>query len=302
MITSPEQCKEFFEKLKKRIIELEKIVKGKIVFFDGELTPNSVFYFRKVVRKLSGEKLFLILESPGGQIDSAAKMVHMCKEYFKEFNIIVPSYAKSAATLVCVSSDNLFLGKAGEMGPIDPQVKHPIDPKIYIPALSIKDAIEFIESSKDPYVKIGLTEKIDPYLMGAYKRVINIAEQYLEDSNLIKNSKNSLKIIESLTQKYISHGYPIDISECKKLGIEIKYFKNKKVMDEIYSFFEDYIDNMSTPNITPQLIIMSSNLCINNINLKINKPINENKIKKILDSQGKTDEDSIREKITKLKP
>lgn len=282
MITSQEQCDEYCKKFKEKIIELEKIIGGNVVFFDGELNPLSTFYFHKVIRKLHGGKLFLILESPGGQIDSAAKIVHMCKEYFKEFNVIVPSYAKSAATLICISSDNLFLGRAGEMGPIDPQVRHPIDPKIYIPALSIKDAIEFIESSKDPYVKVGLTEKIDPYLMGAYKRVINIAQQYLEDSNLIKNSKNPSEIIESLTQRYISHGYPIDIYECRKLGIENKYFKNKKIMDDVYEIFEDYIEQINSPNLTTELMIFSSKLCINKINLKINKKLSEEEVKKIL--------------------
>lgn len=72
------------------------------------------------------EKLYLIIESAGGNIDSAAKLVHLCKEYCKELNSVIPHAAKSAATLTAVSSDNLYLGKGGELGPIDPQVKHPL--------------------------------------------------------------------------------------------------------------------------------------------------------------------------------
>ena len=220
-----------------------------------------------IIRKNRGGKLFLILESPGGQIDTVAKIVHVCKEYFDEFNVIVPSYAKSAATLICLAADNLFLGKSGELGPIDPQVMHPLEKGVYFPALSIKDAIEFIESSKDEIVKIGLTEKIDPYLMGAYKRVLNLAEQYLASANLIKNSENSKEIINSLTQKYISHGYPIDLKECKDLGIKTTNFRKNGLMDYIYDLFEEYIDFIIINKVKTKLIIFSSKISVNQIEI-----------------------------------
>ncbi|VVB79921.1 Serine dehydrogenase proteinase [uncultured archaeon] len=266
---SQEICTKYFSSLKGKITNLEKRVGGKVIFFDGELNSSSAFHFHKVLRKLTGKKLFLVLESPGGHIDSAAKIIHMCKQYFKEFNVVVPSYAKSAATLICVSADNLFLGSGGEMGPVDPQVLHPLEQKTYIPALSIKDALEFIESSNDPYVKIGLTEKIDPYLMGAYRRVIKLAEQYLHDAHLVKTSKSPKEVIDALTHKYISHGYPIDIQECEKLGIPLKKFKDEKIMDEVYDLFEEYIDFTITHSerLKIGLLILSSNLCMQKIKI-----------------------------------
>jgi hypothetical protein len=289
MATSQNICNSYFQKLKSEIALLEKLVGGKIIFFDGELNPNSAYHLHKVIRKLNGEKLFLILESPGGQIDTAAKIVHICNEYFKEFNVVVPSYAKSAATLICLAADNLFLGKAGELGPIDPQVKHPIENGLYFPALAIKDAIEFIESSNDPFVKIGLTEKIDPYLMGAYKRVLKLAEQYLESANLVKNSKSSKEIIKSLTQKYISHGYPIDISECKHLGIKTTFFKKEAVLENIYDIFEEYVDFLIDNKIEMELLIMSSNICVEKI--KENPPPAEiQEIEELLEPKKETDE------------
>lgn len=258
MNTLPSICEEFFKEFSSNIKILEKKLGGKVIFFDGELSPISAYHLHKIIRKSKEQKLFLILESPGGQIDTAAKILHICKEYFKEFNVIVPSYAKSAATLICLAADNLFLGKGGELGPIDPQVKHPIEDNLYFPALAIKDAIDFIESSNDEIVKVGLTEKIDPYLMGAYKRVLNLANQYLESANLIKNSENSKEIITSLTQKYISHGYPIDIKECNSLGIKLTSFKKSEVMGNIYDLFERYIEFRIANKVEPTLVVISS--------------------------------------------
>lgn len=258
MVTPPNMPNDFFKKLSSDLKVLENKIGGTVIFFEGELNALSAYQFHKVIRKSKGDKLFLILESPGGQIDSAMKIVHICKEYFKEFNVIVPSYAKSAATLICIAADNLFLGKAGELGPIDPQVRHPLEKDVYLPALSIKDAIEFIESSKDEIVKIGLTEKIDPYLMGAYKRVLSLASQYLEEANLVKNSKNPKETITSLTQKYISHGYPIDMIECKTLGIKLTNFKKQEIMDSIYDFFEEYIDFIIGGEVQSKVVIISS--------------------------------------------
>lgn len=291
MDTLQEICDSYFKNFKSKIISLEKAVGGKIVFFDGELTPLAALQLHKVIRKLKGEKIFLILDSPGGDIDTAAKIVHMCKEYFKEFNLIVLSYAKSAATLVCLAADNLFLGKAGELGPIDPQVRHPVERDLYFPALAIKDAIEFIESTKDPYVKIGLTEKIDPYLMGAYKRVLNLAQQYLEGANLVQISPDPKNLIGALTQKYISHGYPLDLKECKKLGIKITFFKKEEIMNQLYDIFEEYVEfRVSNGNdMDIPLVIMSSDLCIQKIKIKKEIP-NMEEIEKIL--RPRKDEES----------
>jgi len=64
-----------------------------------------------------------MINSPGGNADVAEKMIRMCRQRFQTFNIIVPDYAKSAATMIALGSDKIMMGYLAELGPIDPQLR-----------------------------------------------------------------------------------------------------------------------------------------------------------------------------------
>ena len=68
------------------------------------------------------DNLDLMLHSPGGSGLIAEKIVEMCREHTKkEFRVIVPNMAKSAATLISLGADEIVMGYCSELGPIDPQ-------------------------------------------------------------------------------------------------------------------------------------------------------------------------------------
>ena len=51
---------------------------------------------------------------------------------------------------------------------------------------SIKNALEFIESSSDPYIKMTMAHKLDPFLIGAYIKTINLNLRR-ESGNVLPN-------------------------------------------------------------------------------------------------------------------
>jgi Serine dehydrogenase proteinase len=71
------------------------------------------------------DDLDLLLNSLGGDIDAAEKLVIMCRAHCKGFRVIVPESAKSAATMMACAGDSIVMGYASELGPIDPQVSIP---------------------------------------------------------------------------------------------------------------------------------------------------------------------------------
>ena len=80
--------------------------------------------FEDLLRSISGAKqCYLMINSPGGNADVAEKMIRMCRQRFQTFNIIVPDYAKSAATMIALGSDKIMMGYLAELGPIDPQLR-----------------------------------------------------------------------------------------------------------------------------------------------------------------------------------
>lgn len=51
---------------------------------------------------------------------------------------------------------------------------------MFFPAHSIKEAVERVEATKDPLVKVAMADKLDPFLLGAYQDAIQASKQYIE--------------------------------------------------------------------------------------------------------------------------
>ncbi len=66
--------------------------------------------------------LNLILHSPGGDGTVVETFVALCRTQCKKFRIIIPTEAKSAATLIALGADEIVMGPPLEIGPIDAQV------------------------------------------------------------------------------------------------------------------------------------------------------------------------------------
>lgn len=67
--------------------------------------------------------LCLVLNSPGGDALAAERIVHTCRVYSgNKFEVIVPRRAKSAATMIALGADKIYMGETSALGPIDPQI------------------------------------------------------------------------------------------------------------------------------------------------------------------------------------
>ena len=65
--------------------------------------------------------LHLILNSPGGDGETAVRLVRAAQARCRELTIIVPDQAKSAATLMAIGAHRILMGPASDLGPIDAQ-------------------------------------------------------------------------------------------------------------------------------------------------------------------------------------
>lgn len=167
------------------------------------------------------KRLDLFLLSPGGFADPAFKMACLCRDFSEDnFGIIVPHYAKSAATLLCLGSDELVMGFASEIGPTDPriEIKDEYGRKVNVSANSVEDALKVLEeyTSGDPVRSLKympLLEKINLNTLGEYRRALSSSKQYAEEllktGKLLKNRSKYKSIAKKLATNYFSHGYPI---------------------------------------------------------------------------------------------
>ena len=250
-------------KAKLLITEIEKMRDSQVVVFfsaDHSLDFVTCYRLNKIVRKLNNlAKLDLVLESPGGDIDAACALVKRLRKYCKKFSVIVPCFCKSAATFVAVSADEQVLCKAAELGVVDPQVKEPITGE-WVPAHSIKEAIGFIEETKDPLVKLSLADKLPPLLMGAFRDVVNGTKQYMEEAFEKLGAKKE-EAIDTFTTRFLSHGYPIDREMCKEVGLPVVFPENdlEEKICELYEIYGDLTLNLLSGYDMKTVLILQAN-------------------------------------------
>src|SRR5581483_808407 len=79
--------------------------------------------FDEVTRNLPrGSELDVLLHSPGGSAEATESIVALLRSRFSHIRFIIPSVAKSAATIMAMSGDELLMDERSELGPTDPQM------------------------------------------------------------------------------------------------------------------------------------------------------------------------------------
>ena len=247
------------------IKEIENIRKSRVlvVICHQSIGFQTSMSLNKMLRKIKHlDHLDIILESGGGDIDSAYKILNLFKSYADKITIIVPSYAKSAATLIALGADELIVCKAGELGPLDPQVRDP-QTNSFVPAHSIKETMSFIEEVNDPVMKLSLTDKIPALLIGAYRASGKSCKQYLDEILTEKKIKNKDNMIKTFTEKFLSHGYPMHREFLVKNHIALVNH-NDVLEDKIYDLYEKYANYCKQlycdkPEMVGELLLLQSN-------------------------------------------
>lgn len=219
---------------KERIKKLQQQRESKLVAYYslGGLTASDAEHFYEVLATAGNiDNLDLLLVSPGGLSDPAFKMGRLCQDCARgRFSVLIPYYAKSAATMLALAADEIVMGTASELGPIDPQVQRSNEQDL-VPAHALRDSLQYLEDriSSDPNLASlywPLIQSMDLMSLGHYDREIEGAEQYAEHllgQRMFKDDNDHAKqVAERLARGYKRHNYVIDREEARsELGLKI---------------------------------------------------------------------------------
>jgi hypothetical protein len=113
------------------------------------IDPTDKIAFHSMLEAVDGPKLDILIHSPGGFAEATETIVEEIRRKFGHVRFIVPSYAKSAATMMVMSGDEILIDEDGELGPIDPQM---LTANGVTPAEAIKDQFQkaYEEIKDDP--------------------------------------------------------------------------------------------------------------------------------------------------------
>jgi Double zinc ribbon/Serine dehydrogenase proteinase len=224
--------------------------------------PVVVYYADSIVRAAAGdvdelmeqlghqEELGLLLRSNGGDADAAHLVATVLHDHVDHLHIFVMGRAASAATLLALHADTLWMGPTSELGPIDPQI--PLRPqelwgeigadadaveRVWVPAGVVTDLLEFaglIESDRE---RPGLSEayrqelmaSLTPWRLGWLARQEKISRLYAQEAllnHLLKGEQDAVdrvdRIVDGLSLGYASHRAGIMRRPAARLGLPVR--------------------------------------------------------------------------------
>ncbi len=205
---------------------------GPATFISAFDVPPFVDLLHDVPR---GEPLDLMLQTPGGDVDQAERIILMCRKRVADapFRVIVPDSAKSAGTLIAVGADEIVMGEVSELGPIDPQVDITTasGEPMSRPAQSFLDGLNAIiddanEGTLSP-AYFPLLDKLDPALIDFCRKALQRSERFAESflqSYMLKDSpEKAAAIAKDLNnvEKHLSHAAVIDAERAQDMGLKV---------------------------------------------------------------------------------
>lgn len=183
-----------------------------------------------------GEPLDLLLHSPGGNIDAAEKLITVIRKRAggAAVRVIVPDYAKSAATLIALGANSILMSDSSELGVIDPQVELP-DSNGHVQTLSAQSYLDAFhlhaerlkEEPSDPVAQAMLA-KMEPATVRKLERMTersrSIATTLLQTA-MVRDDDRAADIAKELsdTKKYHSHGQMISHEAAHGIGLTVSY-------------------------------------------------------------------------------
>jgi len=105
------------------IAEYEQLAGCRLVVMIGEIFNNGVTFLEELIHDVApSEDLHLMLVSPGGNGEAAVRLVRSMQARCRELTVIIPTEAKSAATLLCLGAHHIVMAPFSDLGPVDPQI------------------------------------------------------------------------------------------------------------------------------------------------------------------------------------
>jgi hypothetical protein len=220
------------------------------------------FFSEQLDRIGKVEKISLFLYTRGGDTMAAWSLVNLIRQFCNEFEVIIPSKARSSGTIISLGADNIMMTKQATLGPIDPSLNSPLNPQnpqapnnpqARIP-VSVESIQGFFDLAKNELkvndeanlkdILLNLAGKVHPLVLGNVYRSrsqIQMVARKLLLKQLGEGQTEKIdKIVSFLCSDSGSHDYAIYRNEAKdELGLSIE-----KPDDDLYKLIKDIFDDI----------------------------------------------------------
>lgn len=216
----------------------------------GYITREGYNLLTKQAASRKNQRAYLFLATFGGDPDAGFRIARALRHYYQHLTIVVPSFCKSAGTLVAIGADELVIADKGELGPLDMQLKKPDEISAMTSGLDITQAMSYLRTQANDVFKgtllnlsedygistrtaldvaskmaLGIVEpifsQIDPNKIGETQRAIFVAFAYGDQLNA-KTGSLKAGALQKLVLNYPAHSFVIDRKEASELFNKVR--------------------------------------------------------------------------------
>jgi len=241
---------------------------------------QEVYRWRKELKVAGAEgQLDVLLHSPGGTLNPCYQTARFLARHSNDWQALVPAYAASGATMICLGSSEIAMSDMAYLSPIDPQViskrrerffmaerQSPLEAfqamkylrefslesldagmmflleRQVAPHLALETATRFAMQIVHPVLA-----KVEPYDLGSFARDSDLAVKYCQQiSNPSDSRKRTQRDVKypALVLGYPAHEFIIDTDEAEELGFKLCAATDK--LDEAYEELRDKLEGVKT--------------------------------------------------------
>lgn len=222
----------------------------------GSLSINigDINGFMSCLQGLSGDKLDLVIHSPGGSLEATEQLVQYLRAKYNYIRAIIPQNAMSAATMLACACDEIVLGKQSAIGPIDPQMSltRPNGVTHSLPAHAIladferaKSEIAMDKSSANVWIPKLL--EIPNGFLDLCQKTIELSKSKVAEwlgnymfKDLPDGREKGSQIAEWLGDftEHRTHGRPINYKLAREKGLRVTLLEDDQILqDKVLSVF-----------------------------------------------------------------
>jgi hypothetical protein len=228
---------------------------------ETQIHPEVLDFFAQHLDAIGNAKtISLFLHTRGGITLAAWSLVNLIRQFTERLEVIVPSKAHSAGTLICLGADSIMMTRQATLGPIDPSVNGPLNPEIPgappqqrapVSVEAINGYLAFAQNElglDSPESKLAvlasLSDRVHPLVLGEVYRSraqIRMLGQRLIRRQLTEESQVK-KVLDFLCSESGSHDYTIYRQEARdELGLKVD-----RPTDALYTVIRDLHQSYSS--------------------------------------------------------
>jgi hypothetical protein len=214
------------------IREYEKRFSCRLIVIVAPIVPDSVTLLEELIHDADpAQDLHLMLDTPGGDGETAVRLVRSAQARCRELTVIVPNQAKSAGTILLIGAHHILMGPTSDLGPVDPQFFTPDRGSYSAKDLlaAVANAEQAIAENPDSYpLHVSLLADVTAVMVQQARSALGRSGDLVREalaSHPDRSEEDDEKIAQGLTESLIEipldHSAVFGVDDAEHAGLPV---------------------------------------------------------------------------------